>query len=78
MPPPPPPPVLALVGAASPDCRCPWNFYRTSQDVRASFTSVVHNLETTVPFARLNLSFPGCWAYPDMLEVPLPFLQHFY
>merc|ERR1712147_62399 len=37
---------------------CPWNFYRTSGDVRARFSSVMG-----------NLSYPGCWAYPDMLEV---------
>ena len=48
---------------------CPWNFYRTSKDVRARYSSIIHNLETTVPFATRNLSFPGCWAYPDMLEV---------
>jgi len=48
---------------------CPWNFYRTSTDVHAKYDSIIHNLETTVPFATRNLSFPGCWAYPDMLEV---------
>ena len=48
---------------------CPWHYYRTSGDVRASYDSVVQNLMTTVPFAQQNLSTPGCWAYPDMLEV---------
>jgi alpha-galactosidase len=48
---------------------CPWNFYRTSQDVRARYESVIFNLEETLPFANRGLSFPGCWAYPDMLEV---------
>jgi alpha-galactosidase len=43
---------------------CPWNFYRTSQDVRASFASVMHNLHTTIHLAENNLSYPGCWAYP--------------
>jgi alpha-galactosidase len=52
-----------------PDGWCPWNFYRSSMDIRASYASVIHNLLTTVPFARHNLSYPGCWAYPDMLEV---------
>ena len=42
---------------------------RTSGDVRASYGSVVGNLLTTVPYAQKNLSKPGCWAYPDMLEV---------
>lgn len=48
---------------------CPWNFYRTSGDVRANYGSVVGNLQTTVQYATQNLSYPGCWAYPDMLEV---------
>ena len=37
--------------------------------MRASYASVIHNLLTTVPLAARNLSVPGCWAYPDMLEV---------
>jgi len=48
---------------------CPWNFYRTSGDVRANYPSVVGNLQTTITYATQNLSSPGCWAYPDMLEV---------
>jgi len=48
---------------------CPWNFFRTSGDVRASYGSVVGNLLTTVPWATMGLSRPGCWSYPDMLEV---------
>jgi len=48
---------------------CPWHLYRTSGDVRASYASVVGNLATTNKYAAQNLSRPGCWAYPDMLEV---------
>jgi len=48
---------------------CPWNFYRTSGDVRARYSSVVGNLNTVTKFSSQNLSYPGCWAYPDMLEV---------
>jgi len=48
---------------------CPWNFYRSSGDVRASYASIRGNLATTVPLAGKNLSYPGCWAYPDMLQV---------
>ena len=48
---------------------CPWNLYRTSGDVRASYGSVVANLQTTVKLAQAGLSRPGCWAYPDMLQV---------
>jgi alpha-galactosidase len=48
---------------------CPWNFYRSSGDVRASYASVLHNLATVAPLHQSNLSYPGCWAYPDMLQV---------
>jgi alpha-galactosidase len=48
---------------------CPWNFYRTSGDVRASYASVIGNLATVEPLHKSNLSYPGCWAYPDMLQV---------
>lgn len=27
------------------------------------------NLQSVIPLANEGLSFPGCWAYPDMLEV---------
>jgi alpha-galactosidase len=48
---------------------CPWNFYRTSGDVRAEYSSIISNLQTTIKYALSGLSGPGCWAYPDMLEV---------
>jgi len=48
---------------------CPWHFFRTCGDVRPSYGSVVGNLQTTVRWAQQNLSRPGCWSYPDMLEV---------
>lgn len=48
---------------------CPWNFFRTSGDVSASYGSVMSNLQTTIQWAQTGLSRPGCWAYPDMLEV---------
>ena len=43
---------------------CPWNYFRTSYDVRASYESIVGNLQTTIGFAKSGLSAPGCWAYP--------------
>ncbi len=58
---------------------CPWNWYRTSQDINAGALSWLSNLQTTTRFQDYDapLSVPGCWAYPDMLEVgrvaaPLP------
>ena len=43
--------------------------YRSSTDIRPVFGSILNNLETIPPLAAANLSRPGCWAYPDMLEV---------
>lgn len=64
-------------GATLPNATwCPWNFYRTSGDVSANFGSVMGNLETVPPLADKNLSTPGCWAYPDMLEVGCSFGPH--
>tara|TARA_B100000795_G_scaffold165967_1_gene124845 strand:- start:146 stop:1468 length:1323 start_codon:yes stop_codon:yes gene_type:complete len=48
---------------------CPWNFYRSSGDVRASYASILSNLKSTNHLYKSNLSYPGCWAYPDMLQV---------
>lgn len=48
---------------------CPWNFYRTSYDVRAKYSSIIGNLNSVTKFSSRNLSTPGCWAYADMLEV---------
>lgn len=48
---------------------CPWNYFRSSGDIEASYDSVVRNLQTTIQWAKSGLSAPGCWAYPDMLEV---------
>ena len=58
---------------------CPWNWYRTSQDINSGAMSWLSNLQTTTRFQDYDtpLSVPGCWSYPDMLEVgrvvpPLP------
>lgn len=48
---------------------CPYHFYRTSGDIRPNYGSVMHNLGTVEKFRSQNLSVPGCWAYPDMLQV---------
>lgn len=47
---------------------CPFNYYRTSTDARPTFGSVLNNLYSVPPLAAQNLSTPGCWAYPDMIE----------
>ena len=50
---------------------CPFNHYRTSGDINAGRTSWLANLQTTTRFQdpQAPLSVPGCWAYPDMMEV---------
>jgi len=50
---------------------CPFNWYRTSGDINAGSESWISNLQTTIKFQDWErpLSVPGCWAYPDMLEV---------
>jgi len=54
---------------------CPWNYFRTSGDVSSQYGSIVANLQTTIRWAKSNLSKPGCWGYPDMLEVGVPGLS---
>ena len=59
----------------TPDGWCPYHFFRTSGDIGAQWDRVLSNMQTTLPFLAQNaalgssLSRPGCWAYPDMLEV---------
>ena len=50
---------------------CPFNWYRSSGDINAGAASWLANLQTTTRFQdpEAPLSQPGCWAYPDMLEV---------
>jgi hypothetical protein len=47
---------------------CPFHMYRSSSDLYGGFGKVVYNLQSVFPFAAKNLSGPGCWAYPDMLN----------
>jgi len=49
---------------------CPFSFYRVSDDIAPQFLSTMYNLNRLVPYLGASpLSRPGCWAYPDMLEV---------
>ena len=34
-----------------------------------TLSNFLHNLGTVEPLHKANLSYPGCWAYPDMLQV---------
>eukprot|EP00048_Salpingoeca_helianthica_P017746 m.238839 g.238839 ORF g.238839 m.238839 type:complete len:427 (-) comp22077_c0_seq1:33-1313(-) len=49
--------------------QCPFHMYRSSTDIAPCWGSILANLQTAVPLAAAGLSYPGCWAYPDMLEV---------
>lgn len=50
---------------------------RVSQDIAPQFFSAVCNLNRALPYLRPEapLSRPGCWAYPDMLEVGVTLAQ---
>lgn len=55
--------------------RCPFNFFRSSNDIQAAWGSVFRNLQSVVPHQPWHgadgsvLTGPGCFAYPDTLEV---------
>jgi alpha-galactosidase len=59
----------------SPAKWCPYNFFRTSNDIQAEWSSVFSNLQSVAPHqpwlgsAGEVLTGPGCFAYPDSLEV---------
>lgn len=50
---------------------CPYHMFRTSGDILATFKSMVSNLNSTRKYQdpKHPIARPGCWAYPDMLEV---------
>jgi hypothetical protein len=44
--------------------------YRVSTDITSDYADIMGvNLQKSLGFLAQGLSFPGCWAYPDMLEV---------
>ena len=49
---------------------CPFNMFRTGIDNAPSPLSMVSNLLDASRY--FNVSKPGCWAYPDMLELGAP------
>ena len=48
---------------------CPMHLFRTSKDIRPTYGSIITNLLTVDQYNSDGLTGPGCWAYPDMLEV---------
>lgn len=50
---------------------CPMNMFRTGGDISAAFGSIYGEIMSTISFndADVPLSRPGCWAYPDMMQV---------
>ena len=42
---------------------CPFHMWRSSNDIRPQWGSILSNLQTIPPIAAANLSRPGCWAY---------------
>lgn len=52
-------------GATPADDWCPFHMYRASTDIAPVYGSILANLQTIIPLASQNLSWPGCWAYTD-------------
>lgn len=48
---------------------CPYHMYRTSSDIRNHYPSIMQNLGSVETYRQSNSSYPGCWAYADMLFV---------
>ena len=50
---------------------CPMNMYRAGGDIKASFGSIIGEIYSTIEWndRKKPLSFPGCWSYPDMMQV---------
>jgi len=50
---------------------CDFNLFRTGGDIVPEFDVVMDKLQYTTPYQdpKDPISRPGCWAYPDMLEV---------
>jgi alpha-galactosidase len=59
----------------SPDWQ-PFHFYRASTDIAPTWGSILANVNEMPRLAAANLSFPGVWAYPDMLEVGITLAQN--
>mmetsp|Transcript_25776 Transcript_25776/g.41677 ORF Transcript_25776/g.41677 Transcript_25776/m.41677 type:complete len:430 (-) Transcript_25776:2525-3814(-) len=53
------------------ETHCPYHMFRTGSDIQPTFGSVMENLRQAFKFLNKTnpISRPGCWAYPDMLEV---------
>ena len=45
----------------------PLTMYRSSSDISPWWESVLNNMQSLFPIADNNVSFPGSWAYADML-----------
>lgn len=45
-------------------------------DITANYASIVTEISKVSHWARNGLSRPGCWAYPDMLEIGCPDWAH--
>ena len=51
---------------------CPFNMFRTSNDIHPHWGSIMNNLHSTQRF--LNVSRPGCWGARSQTHAFLPFI----
>jgi len=62
---------------------CPFHMFRTGGDISATFGNIYQKLQFVRPYLAADnpISRPGCWAFPDQLEVgnfppgPLAFVE---
>ena len=53
-----------------PDGWCGANFFRVDGDIGPDFNSIIGRLRDLQQYSNYPpISRPGCWAYPDMMEV---------
>lgn len=46
----------------TPPKESPFNFFRSSTDIRPTYGSVISNLQSVIPYNSEGLTGPGCWA----------------
>lgn len=75
--------VYANTQDLTPTSDCPFDLFRSTEDNSPDFASIMHNLITNAyppgspsdqrpggdVHGGLPVSHPGCWSYPDMLEI---------
>ena len=61
----------AVDGTTVSELQCPMHFFRVSHDINPSWERITGNLQCQIKFNQIKnpIARPGCFGYPDMLEV---------